>query len=215
MSHYWFNRQEILQKPKERYSKEKATEYYLKNKEAIKEKSKNRYRNLSKEEKDKIKEYQIKKYQELLQYEEEALKNKYIFVFLGIKRMSEKTLKFNNIRVNKKEFHKSKQPIDLALVTLDQIVTSDKYFIGYQEDEIVKPFCIFLPQMSGYIKYFENDGKNVSFFVRDDSVLKKYNKIWDKIKEKLNIKFHSKLVYDQKYLKAKVREFDGMIKQTF
>ena len=76
MSYYWFNRQEILQKAKERHSKEKAAEYYLQNKEAIKEKSKNRYKNLSKEEKDKIKEYQRKKYQELVQYENETLKNK-------------------------------------------------------------------------------------------------------------------------------------------
>ena len=42
MSYYLFNRQEILQKPKERYSKEKAAEYYLQNKKAIKEKSRNR-----------------------------------------------------------------------------------------------------------------------------------------------------------------------------
>ena len=41
--------------------------------------------------------------------------------------MSEKTLKFNNIRVNKKEFHKSKQPIDLMSVNVDQIVVSDKF----------------------------------------------------------------------------------------
>ena len=60
MSYYWFNKQEILHKAKERYSKETAAEYYLQNKEAIKEKSKNRYKNLSKEEKDKIKEYQTK-----------------------------------------------------------------------------------------------------------------------------------------------------------
>ena len=53
------------------------------------------------------------------------------------------------------------------------------------------------------------------FFVRDDNVLDKYNKIWDKIKKKLNIKFHSKPVYDQKYLKAKVREFDDVIKTNF
>ena len=75
--------------------------------------------------------------------------------------MSEKTLKFNNIRVNKKEFHKSKQPIDLMSVNFDEIVASDKFkhseegfkdFIGYQEGEIVKPLCIILPQMSGYIK---------------------------------------------------------------
>ena len=60
MSHYLFNRQEILEKAKDIYSKEKAAEYYLKNKEAIKEKSKNRYKNLTKEEKDQIKEYQKK-----------------------------------------------------------------------------------------------------------------------------------------------------------
>ena len=61
MSYYWFNRKEILQKAKERYSKEKAAECYLQNKEAIKEKLKNRYKNLSKEEKEKIKDYQQQK----------------------------------------------------------------------------------------------------------------------------------------------------------
>ena len=60
MNYYWFNRQEILQKAKQNYSKEKAAEYYKENKEAIKEKSKERYKNLSQEEKDKIKD--IKKY---------------------------------------------------------------------------------------------------------------------------------------------------------
>ena len=56
MIYYWFNRQQILQKAKEKYSKEKAAEYYEKNKEAIKEKSKERYKNLLPEEKDNIKE---------------------------------------------------------------------------------------------------------------------------------------------------------------
>ena len=68
--------------------------------------------------------------------------------------------------------------------------------------------------MSGYIKYFKNTGKNI-FFVRADNVLDKYNKIWDKIKVKLNIIFHSKPVYNQKYLKVKEREFDGMIEKLF
>ena len=138
--------------------------------------------------------------------------------------MSVKTLKFNNIILNKKEFHKSKQPIDLKSVSVDQIVVSDrfkhsdedfKYIIGYPEDEIVKPLCIILPQMSGYIKYFENGGKNSSFLIKDDNVLNKYNKIWNVIKNKLNIKFHSKPVYNQKYLKVKVKEFDGVIKTNF
>ena len=89
-------------------------------------------------------------------------------------RMSQKTLKFDNIRVNKREFHKSKQSIDLNLINADQIVVSDKfkhsddsfkYFIGYKEHEIVKPLYIILPQMNAYIKYFESSGKNMSFLI--------------------------------------------------
>ena len=67
--------------------------------------------------------------------------------------MSEKTRKFKNVRVNKKVFHKSKQPIDLKLVSANQIVVSDKFKHdddGFK-DKIVKPLCIILPQMSGYI----------------------------------------------------------------
>ena len=66
--------------------------------------------------------------------------------------------------------------------------------------------------MSGYIKYFENGGKNMSFLIKNDFVLNKYDEIWDNIKKKLSIKFHSKPVYEQKNLKTKVREYDGKIK---
>ena len=52
----------------------------------------------------------------------------------------------------------------------------------------------------------------MSFIIKDDDVLDKYNEIWDKIKETLSIKFHSKPVYDERYIKAKVREFSGVIK---
>ena len=69
--------------------------------------------------------------------------------------------------------------------------------------------------MSGYIKYFENDGKNMSFMVKNDDVLDKYNEIWDKIKGKLDMNLHSMPVYDKKYIKAKVREFNGVIKTNF
>ena len=92
---------------------------------------------MSREEKDKIKEYQytyiyiyhyiyIYIYQELVQYKKDALKNKWLFCFfyfslffLNIK-MSEKRLKFNNIELNKKEFHKFKEPTDLLSVDVDQ-----------------------------------------------------------------------------------------------
>ena len=62
MNYYWFNRQEILQKAKGKCSKEKAAEYYAQNKEAIKEKSRECYKNLSKEKKNKIKLNQRKNY---------------------------------------------------------------------------------------------------------------------------------------------------------
>ena len=84
-------------------------------------------------------------------------------------------------------------------VNVDQIVVSDKfkhnnqgfkYFIGYLEDGIVKPLCIILPQMRGYIKYFENGSKNMSFLIKNDEMWEKYEKIWDVIKNKLGIKFH-------------------------
>ena len=116
--------------------------------------------------------------------------------------MSKKTLKFNNIRVSKKEFHKSKQPIDLMSVKVDQIVVSDKfrhsdkgfkYFIGYKEGEIVKPLCIILPQKSRYIKYFENGGKSMSFLIKHVEVWEKYENIWYVIKNKLGINFIANL----------------------
>ena len=114
--------------------------------------------------------------------------------------------------------------VNLDLINIDEIVLSDKfkqsddgfkYFIGYKEGEIIKPLCIVLPQMTGYIKYFEKAGKNMSIEIKDDDVLDKYNGIWDKIKGELNIKFHSMPIYDKKYIKAKVREVNGVIKTNF
>ena len=86
-------------------------------------------------------------------------------------------------------------------VIVDQIIVSDKFkpnnegfkcFIGCQEGGIVKPLCIILSQMSGYIKHFENGDKNTSFFSKDEEVWEKYEQNWDVIKNKLGIKFHSK-----------------------
>ena len=87
--------------------------------------------------------------------------------------MSEKTLKFDNIRINKKEFHKSKQPIDLMSVNVDQIAISDKfkhsdegfkYFICYQEGEIVKP----LNSNEWIHQIFWKRWQNMSFLIKDD-----------------------------------------------
>ena len=67
--------------------------------------------------------------------------------------------------------------------------------------------------MNGYIKYFENGGKNMSLLIKNNEVWEKYENIWNVIKNKPNIKFHSQPIYENKYLKDKVREFDANIKK--
>ena len=82
------------------------------------------------------------------------------------------------MEVNKKEFHASNQPIAVNLVNVNQILISDKfedsdkgfkYFIGYKDDSTIRPLCIILPQMSGYIEYFDNVRGNMYFMIEDDS----------------------------------------------
>ena len=94
--------------------------------------------------------------------------------------MSEQTLKFGENVANKKDFHASEKAIALNLVDSSKILVSEKFtlsddgckfFIGYlHDDDLIKPLCIVLPQMSGYIKYFDNGRKNMSFFIEDESV---------------------------------------------
>ena len=117
--------------------------------------------------------------------------------------------------------------MNLSSVDANKIVVSNKIkgnneankvFIGYIDDisGIVTPLCIILPQMSAWIKYFENGGENMSFKIEDDSVYLKYNEIWNKTKELLvGVKFHSEPNYDDSYIKTKVKTFSEMIKTLF
>ena len=93
MSYYWFSRQEILQKANERYSKEKAAQYYAQNKEAIKEKSKNRCKNLSQEEKTRLKSTKEKSIKKWFSIKKKCYKINNVCFFLSIKRMSGKNTK--------------------------------------------------------------------------------------------------------------------------
>ena len=68
--------------------------------------------------------------------------------------------------------------------------------------------------MNGYIKYFENEGKNMSLSIKNNEVQEKYEDIWNVVRNKLNIKFHSQPIYENKYLKAKVREFNVVLNKT-
>ena len=69
--------------------------------------------------------------------------------------------------------------------------------------------------MSGYIKYFENKGKNMSFKIEDENVYIKYNQIWNKIKDLLNVRLYSEPIYESKYIKPKVKTFNNVINTLF
>ena len=137
--------------------------------------------------------------------------------------MSSRKIKFGNKEVNKKEFYSSKQAISLDSVDLNKIVVSKKwkiddatykYFCGYLNNDVIKPLCVILPEMNGYIKYFNDGGKNMSFVTDDEKVYEKYNEIWEVIRNFLKIDFTVNLVRDNIYLVAKLKIFNK-INKTF
>ena len=86
--------------------------------------------------------------------------------------MSSQKIKFGDKEVDKKEFYLSKEAILLDSVYLSKIVvlnkwkindTTYKYLCGYLNNDVIHPLCVILPQMSGYIKYFDGGGRNMSF----------------------------------------------------
>ena len=138
--------------------------------------------------------------------------------------MSLRKIKFGNKEVNKKEFYSSKQAISLDSVDLDKIVVSKKWKIndttykhicGYLNNDTIQPLRVILPQMDGYIKYFDDGGKNMSFVTDDAKIYKKYNKIWEVIRNLLKIDFTVNPVRDDIYLVAKSKIFNRINRTTF
>ena len=138
--------------------------------------------------------------------------------------MSSKKIKFGDKEVDKKEFYSSKQAISLDSVDLRKIVVSNKwkindtkykYSCGYLNNDIIQPLCVILPQMNGYIKYFDDGGKNVSFVMDDEEVYKKYNEIWEVVRKLLKVKFTVNPIRDDKYIIAKLKIFNGTNRTTF
>ena len=91
-----------------------------------------------------------------------------------------------------------------------------KYFIGYNDDDVVRPLCIKLPQMIGYVKHFDSN-KTMSFKVSDNKLLKKYKKIWKKVNNLMNIEFNSEPVYgdNDKYIKRKIKMYEDRVNTNF
>ena len=83
--------------------------------------------------------------------------------------------------------------------------TTYKFFCGYLNNNSFKPVCVILPQVDGYIKYFDDGGKNMSFVTDDEKIYEKYNKIWEVIRKLLKVNFAISPVRDDKYLVAKLK----------
>ena len=90
-----------------------------------------------------------------------------------------------------------------------------KYFCGYLNNAVIKPLCVILPQRNGYIKYFVDGGKNMSFVTDDEKVCEKYNEIWEVIRNLLKIDFTVNPVRNDIYLVAKLKIFNKINKTTF
>ena len=138
--------------------------------------------------------------------------------------MSSQKIKFGDKEVAKKEFYSSKQAILLDSVDFSKIVVSSrwkisdtkyKYFCGYLNNDVIQPLCVILPQMSGYIKYCDDGGKNMSFVMDDKEVYEKYNEIWNVIKKLLKLKFTVTPIRDDKYLITKLKIFKKINLATF
>ena len=137
--------------------------------------------------------------------------------------MSSQKIKFEDKEVDKKKFYSSKEAMLLDSVDLSKIVVSSrwklnettyKYFCGYLNNDIIKPLCIILHQMNGYIKYFDDGGKNMSFVTDDENMMRivlliyeKYDEIWNVVKGLLKLKFTTSPIRDDKYILAKLKIF--------
>ena len=89
------------------------------------------------------------------------------------------------------------------------------YFCGYLNNDVIKPLCVILSQMNGYIKYFDDGGKNMSFVTDDEKVYEKYDEIWNVVKSLLKLKFAASTIRNDKYILAKLKIFKKKNLTTF
>ena len=118
--------------------------------------------------------------------------------------MSGKNINFDDKKIKKSIFYKNKTINNIEEIDINNILVSKKepygnknsvkYFIGYNDNDIIRPLCIRLPQMTGYARKF-NENATMSFIVKDKKLLKSYTKIWETIEGLMKMKFESKPVY--------------------
>ena len=105
--------------------------------------------------------------------------------------MSGKTINFNDKKIKNSDFYKNKKVFQIDNIDVDNILVckkeaygtknSFKYFIGYNDNDVIRPLLVKLPQMTRYARKF-NENVTMLFKVNDKQLLKNYNKIWKKLK---------------------------------
>ena len=140
--------------------------------------------------------------------------------------MSGKNINFNDKKIKKSSFYKDKKINNIEEIDVNNILVSKKepygtknshkYFIGYNDNDNIRPLCIRLPQMTGYARKFDENA-TMSFIVKNKQLLKKYTKIWEKIEGLMKTNFESKPVYGDhdKYIKTKIKIYAGSIITNF
>ena len=129
--------------------------------------------------------------------------------------MNGKNINFDDKKIKKNEFCGNKKAFQIDDIDVNKILVSKKepydtknalkYFIGYNDNDVARPLFVRLPQMTGYVKKF-NENATMSFRANNKHLLKNYKKIWEKIKKLMRIDFESKPVYDDdKYIKTKIK----------
>ena len=126
------------------------------------------------------------------------------FFSLQYIRMSGKNINFNDKKIQKSTFYKNKRIYSTDDINVNNMFVSKKepynnkssfkYFIGYNDNDVIRPLCIMLPQMTGCVRKFDENA-SMSFIVKDKQFPKKYAKIWQTIEELIKINFESKPVY--------------------
>ena len=110
-----------------------------------------------------------------------------------------------------KKFHQHKEAFSIKNIDINNIVVSNKtYFDAKKNAKKIRPLCICLPKMNAYRKDID-ETKYMDFLIKDDELLKKYIEICEKVNNIIKKEFDSERVYNKKYLKAKIKSYNGKI----
>ena len=140
--------------------------------------------------------------------------------------MSGKNINFDDKKIKKSTFYKNKRIYSTDNIDVNNILVSKKepygnknsvkYFVGYNDNDIIRPLCIRLPQMTGHARKFDENA-TLAFIVKNKQLLKNYTKIWETVEKLMKINFESNPVYgdDVKYIKTKIKTYAGSIITNF